>query len=372
MMKKILKRLLLLALFVVMVVALAIPKIVSSDESETSTGGPGRAGTDTLGVDIHVVEPAMLTNRIRTTGTVRADETVDLVSEASGKLTQILFEEGRFVNQGDLLVKINDADLQAQRERALHRLRLAEQREKRQQRILEQGGISQEEYDLALTEVNVLRAEIQLIDAQIAKTEIRAPFSGIVGLRYVSEGSFISPQTRIATLQSLNPIKLDFSVPEKFGGLIEVGDEVLFRVEGRDEQYRGRIYAIEPRISQDTRTLVLRATSPNSNGTLLPGAFADVELILERVDGALSVPSIAVVPELEGKRVYVLSNGVATPRSVETGLRTDTSVQVVHGVAAGDSVITSGLQLIRPGMPVKANVSSMQPAAVDVAVSEQE
>lgn len=335
---------------IIVVGLLALPKLLTSDDAVGASAGPV---SDTLAVDAYVVTPRALEDRIFTTGTVRANETVELVSEASGKVTGIYFEEGRAVRAGQLLVKINDADLQAQLERAKVRLDLAEKREARQRQLLERGSISQDEYDLAQSEMEVLEAEIRVIEAQIERTEIRAPFNGIIGLRYVSEGSFISPQTRIGMLQSLNPIKIDFAVPEKYVGRVKVGDEIIFRVAGNDQSFRGSVYAVEPGVRQDTRSLQLRAISRNPSSTLLPGAFADVELLIERIDGALSVPSIAIMPELQGRKVYVYRSGRISSEQVETGIRTESEVQILNGIAAGDTVVVSGVQIVRPGQAVK-------------------
>ncbi len=344
------KRIVSIAGIVAVVGLLALPKILNSQKTVSAAQGPSQ---DTLAVDAFVVDVGMLEDRIYTTGSVRANESVDLVSEASGKVTGIFFREGGAVRKGDLLLKINDADLQAQLDRARVRLSLAQKREARQAQLLERGSISQDEYDLANNEVEVLEAEIRVIEAQIERTEIRAPFDGVIGLRYVSEGSYISPQSRIGTLQSLNPIKVDFSVPEKYVGRIAAGDELSFRVAGLDQTFRGKIYAVEPGVRQDTRSIQLRAISQNTQATLLPGAFADVELLIERIDDALTVPAIAVVPELQGRKVFVYRDGRVDQAMVETGIRTESVVQIVEGLAPGDTVIVSGLQLIRAGQPVQ-------------------
>ena len=344
------KRLIGIAVVVAVVGLLALPKIFSSETVATAAAGGSQ---DTLAIDVFVVGSRLLEDRIYTTGTVRANESVELVSEASGKVTGIYFEEGRSVRKGALLLKINDDDLQAQLERAQVRLALAQKREARQSQLLERGSISQDEYDLASNEVQVLEAEIRVIEAQMAKTEIRAPFDGVIGLRYVSEGAFISPQSRIGTLQSLNPIKIDFSVPEKYVGQVQPGDEISFRVAGVDRVFRGSIFAVEPSVRQDTRSLQLRAISRNISEPLLPGAFADVELLIERIEDALAVPAIAIMPELQGRKVFLYSDGRIEPRPVQTGIRTDEVVQVTQGLTAGDTVVVSGLQLVRPGQPVR-------------------
>ena len=215
------------------------------------------------------------------------------------------FRRRRSGGRGALLLKIDDSELVAERQRALYRVELAERAEARQQQLLDDGVISSETYDVALGELNVLRAELQLIDAQLLKTEIRAPFGGVIGLRWVSPGSYLSSQTRIASLHDLDPVKLDFSVPERYSALMRVGDEIAFTVEGFERMFPGTIYAIEPSVDAATRSLRMRARCPNSDGALLPGAFANVELVVRSVADALTVPAIAVIPELGGKKVFV-------------------------------------------------------------------
>ena len=183
--------------------------------------------TKTLRVRAHRVIPTQLTERLATTGTVRANEEVEIVSEISGKISDIFFEEGSRVAAGQLLLKIDDSELVAEQQRALYRVQLAERAEIRQKQLLDDGVISSETYDVALGELNVLRAELQLIEAQLLKTEIRAPFSGIIGLRWVSPGSYLSSQTRIASLNDLDPVKLDFTVPERYSTLMKTGDEIF-------------------------------------------------------------------------------------------------------------------------------------------------
>lgn len=350
-MNPVVKRILYGVVAVGVLVALAWPKLPRGGDAAAQPGAGG--GPSALQVQAHVVEPQTLRDRLLVTGSLRADEAVALRSEVSGRVTGLYFDEGRPVRQGALLVKINDRELQAQLRQAEYRVTLAEDREQRQQALLDKGGISREEYDATLNELNVLRAQIDLIEAQIEKTEVRAPFDGVVGLRQISVGSYIGPTTDIATLQALQSVKVEFSVPERHAGRVEVGDDILFRVEGSDEQFRGRIYAAEPRIEADTRTLVVRARTPNPDGRLRPGAFADIELIFDEIEDGLTVPAIAVIPELGGKKVFVYQGGQAVPRTVETGLRLDDRVQILDGLAAQDTVLVSGIQQLRPGLPVE-------------------
>ena len=349
---------------------LAWPKLRPSDSAGAAAGPRGGGGA--LQATAYVAEPRPMRDRIRATGSLRADESVDLSAETSGRITRIYFQEGSRVRRGQLLVKINDAELRAQRERLRTRIELAATREERQRRLLEIGGASQDEYDGVLGELNVLRSEAALLDAQIATTEIRAPFDGVIGLRYVSEGAYVSPQSQIASLQAIDPMKVEFSVPERYAGRVRTGDEVLFTVAGAEGTFRGEVYAVEPRVDVGTRTLQIRARVPNSDGQLLPGAFADLELIVAEIPDALPIPAIAVISELGGKRVWVLEGGKAASRTVETGIRTEDAVQITDGLAPGDTVLTSGLQTVRAGQPVQVQdvTRSLAPPVADAGAGE--
>lgn len=353
-MNKVVKRILTISVILVIFSVLAWPKVKpilsSPSNNETETQGSQQ---NLLNVEGVVMEYEELQDKIFTSGTVQANEVVDLRSEVAGKITDIYFEEGRPVAEGQLLVKINDSELQAQRRRAQFQLNLAEQREQRQVRLLERGGISQEEYDATVNEVNVLISELDLIDAQIDKTEIRAPFDGTVGLKFVSTGSFISSDTHIATLNDIDPVKIDFSIPERYFTRVQVGDRIQFNVQGNDSTFTGEVYAIEPRIDAQTRTLQIRAISSNPDGILVPGAFANIELILDSIDDALMLPAIAVIPELNRQKVFKYEYGTVTQVDVMTGLRTDRAVRVMDGVAVGDTILTTGLLQAREGMGVQ-------------------
>jgi membrane fusion protein (multidrug efflux system) len=331
--------------------AIAAPKL--KQLGQTDTPAAASASQNILQVRAHRVTPKRLTERLSTTGTLRANEQVEIVSEVSGKISAIHFTEGSRVAAGDLLLKIDDSELVAERMRALHRVELAERAEARQKQLLDDGVISREQYDVALGQLNVLRAELQLIEAQLEKTEIRSPFGGTIGLRWVSPGSYLSSQTRIASLHDLDPVKLDFTVPERYSTLLQVGDEISFTVEGYQGSFPGTLYAIEPSVDATTRSLRMRARCPNSDGALVPGMFANVDLVIRSVPDALTVPSIAIIPELGGKKIFVYEGGVAQPRPVETGIRTESEVQVTSGLAAGDLVITTAILQLQPGLAVE-------------------
>jgi len=344
------KRLAGIGVAVVVLIGLAIPKLSDSTASDGGDGGSDDAPTRVTGT---VLEPGTVTEQIRTNGTLRADESVELSAEAGGKITNIRFEEGERVQKGELLVQINDAELQAQKQRLEHQLQLASDRAERQKKLLAEGGVSQEEYDATANEVEVLKAELSLVEAQIEKKKVRAPFSGVVGLRQVSEGAYVSPQAAITTLQRLNPIKIDFSVSEKYASRVGPGQPISFTVRSWEEPLEGEVYATNSQVNADTRTLQLRARAPNPDGTLRPGMFADVTVTLGTIDDAIVIPSFAVVPTLDGQRVFVAEEGTAQPRNVAVGVRTDSTVQVTEGLALGDTVITSGIQNLRAGLPIR-------------------
>lgn len=335
---------------VAVLIILAIPKLKSSEHKKGVTG-PG--SSEPLPVKAYITKYEALDNKVLTTGTVLANEEVVLKSEVPGKITKILFKEGSFVNTGDLLVKINDADLQAQLQSAKSRLELQKDTEYRQKQLLEKEAISQEDYDMTANQLKVNEAEVELIKAQIDKTEIRAPFSGVVGLKNVSEGSYVDNSTTIASLQNINPIKIDFSIPERYSPMVNVNDNIHFTITGSDKNYVGKVYAIEPKIDPVTRTLQLRAMCPNTGREILPGSFANVELVLKKIEDAVLIPSEALIPDIKGQQVFVYRSGKAQPLRVETGIRTDQNVQLTSGIVEGDTVITSGILQLKPGMPVK-------------------
>lgn len=348
-MKKRIKGFIIGGIVIVVIIVLLLPKFISSG-GNTSANIPAQMGMS-IPVKAHVVESERLSNTVNSTGSIMANEEVELRSETTGKITSINFREGSFVNKGDLLVKINDSELQAQLRRAESKVNVIQEKEFRHRTLLERNLISQEEYDNTLNEFNASKAEYDLIKAQIDKTEILAPFSGIVGLRSVSEGSFVNTNTIIARLQNLSTLKIDFSIPERYYSMVRVGDELDFRVSGNNEYYTAKVYAIEPRIDPSTRTLQIRAMcGPKKD--LIPGAFANVQLRLNETADAMLVPSVSIVPELKGQKVYLYKDGTVVPQNVEIGIREETRVQVLSGLNVGDTVITSGILQIRPGVKV--------------------
>jgi membrane fusion protein (multidrug efflux system) len=337
---------------VLILAALVLPKLGSSDKKQANNPGAGNPRDQQLAVRTHVVQPERLGDRVLTVGTILPNEEVEIRSEISGKIDRIFFTESARVTKGEMLLKINDAELQARFLQAQSRRTLAEQEEARWRELLEKNLASPQEYDRALNELNVVKAEAQLIEAQLAKTEIRAPFDGVVGLRYVSEGGYVTPTTRITTLQDHHVAKIDFAIPERYAGAVKKGDAIQFTVEGSSQPFAGTVYALESKIDAATRTLRVRAQSPNPDRALLSGAFANVEVVLKEKD-ALMIPSQALIPELKGHKVFLYKGGKAIPQSVAIGARTDERVEITQGIEPGDTLITSAILQLRPGVSVR-------------------
>lgn len=311
------------------------------------------AGGNLLPVEVAVVQPRLLENKIFTTGTLLANEEVEIRSEISGRVTKVDFEEGRTVHKGDLLLKINDRELKAQFTQKELEEKLAAQEERRSRQLYDIKGISQEEYDRVLNGLQLIQAEKDEIGAQLAKTEIVAPFDGTVGLRHVSEGGYITSDMLAATIQDVDPIKVEFSVPEKYARLVKVGLAIRAQIGETTSEVAGTVFAVESKIDPGTRTIRVRARIPNSDHSLMPGAFARVTITLEQIPQAVVIPARAVVPQIDGEKVFVCRDGKAASTRVVTGIRTDKDIQVVTGLSAGDSLILTGLLQLTDGKAIK-------------------
>lgn len=336
------------------------PPAASQAQGPGAAGGKGAApaqggkgpAAPAVPVTAKVLRPGRLDNSIASTGNILANEEVEIRSEVQGKITRISFKEGSRVKAGELLVKIDDSELQARSLQAQAKRKLAEDNEYRMRMQLKIEAVSQKEYDQSLAELNLAKGESQLLKAQLDKTELRAPFAGIVGLKQASEGAYVSPSSLITTLQQIDPVKVDFAVPGKYAGWVKTGLPVRFTIQGSEVRHEGKVYAVDPRIDPASRTLRLRALCPNPDGRILPGAFATIEVPLQTLESALILPTEALTADARGAKVFLYKGGKAEPRTVQAGLRTDSVVQITGGLAAGDTVITSGVVQIRPGAPL--------------------
>lgn len=315
-------------------------------------GGGGKGGPSALPVDIIVVQPSKVINSIQSSGTVLANERVDLTAESAGRVTGIYFKEGSKVQSGALLVKLNDAELKAQLQKAKVGLQLAKDREARQARLLELQGTSKEDYDIAANQVLSLQAEIEYYNSLIQKTEIRAPFSGIIGFRNIALGSYVNPSAVIATLLQTNPMKIEFSVPEKYMNNVKPGESIQYSAEGISGTRTAKVQMIDPQINLETRSLKVRAIGENNSG-LLPGNFVKVQISVSGAESAIQIPTSSVVPILKGQKVYVLKEGKAQEVKIELSDRDEKVVTVSEGLSAGDSLIVSAIIMLKDGMAVK-------------------
>ena len=334
-----------------LMIIIFLPKVLqsrkSADEKQRKT-----ALQQAARVKIMVIKSGMIQEYLKTTGTLLADEEVEMTFEGQGKIETIYFREGSHVNKGAVLSKLNDDDLQAQLVKMNLQNNLLQERLNRQKVLLAREAISQESYDQLLTDLQSNEAEIKIIRVQIDKTEIKAPFDGIIGLRYVSEGAYVSQNTRIARLVKNQPLKIEFAVPERYAGVIKVGNDLSFQLDNADEKYAARVYAMEPAVDPGTRTMTLRALYPNNDSRLQPGRFVSVLLIIREKKDAIQVPTEAIIPELGGEKVFTVVNGRAVSIPVTIGMRTPEAVEIIGGLHAGDSVVISGIMQLRADMPV--------------------
>lgn len=330
------------------------PKV--NDELTQAPGGAGAkgggAGKKALNVNARVLRPQLLTDEYVTTGLILPDEEVSLSFETSGKIVDISFDEGTTVRRGQLLAKVNDKPLQAQLKRLEAQLELAKNRVYRQEQLLKKDAASQEAYEEAKTNLATLEADIEGVKVNIGLTELRAPFDGVIGLRQVSVGAYANPSTVVASLTKIQPLKVEFSVPERYASQIRKGVNMEFTVEGQQKAFPAQVYAVESSVNKDQHVFTARGLYANSDRRLLPGQYASILLKKEEIPDALVIPSEAIVPEMGVDKVFCYRSGKAMPVDVTTGIRTAGEVQVLSGLQVGDTIITSGTLQLRMGLPV--------------------
>jgi membrane fusion protein (multidrug efflux system) len=326
------------------------PFLVSKLKRQLTVGSPLRQAQQKLFATGYILVPTQMSEFVKTTGTLRPDEEVDLSFETSGKIVNLNFKEGTRVKKGDLLAKINDRPLQAQLQKLLAQKKLSEGKEFRQRSLLDRDAISQESYDQIQTELQTTEADINLIRARISETELRAPFDGTIGLRYLSEGAYATSSTIIARLIKISPIKIEFSLSEKYGSEVKIGFPITFIIDGSN--YNASVYAIDPKIDINTRTIVLRALYPNKNEELKPGRYTDIIMKLSQIDSAIAIPTEALIAEMEGEKVFIYKSGKASSVKVTTGLRTESKIQITSGLKFGDTLLITGILQLRQSLPI--------------------
>ncbi|HRZ97807.1 MAG TPA: efflux RND transporter periplasmic adaptor subunit [Paludibacter sp.] len=306
-----------------------------------------------LNVNAQIIKIERITDIYRTKGLLIPDEEVDLIFETSGRVTNIYFNEGSSVRKGQLLAKVNDKPLQAELKKLESQLPLAQERVFRQKSLLDKDAVSQEAFESVNTELEKLKADIELAKARIAQTELRAPFDGIIGLRLISEGAYASPTKVISKLTKISPLKIEFSVNEKQANEIRNGISLSFSIENDKNTYQATVYAVESKLDEATLSLKARARYPNPGGKLKPGHSATIEIKMKEINNAIVVPSIATLAEMGRDIAFVYKNGKAQQVELKKGMRTASSIQILDGLQPGDTLLVSGVMQLRDGMPVK-------------------
>lgn len=356
--KSLVKKLVLWSLVIVVIGVIVYPKLTDSNitKNETILKQDGKKEIIVNGI---VAEYTKINRSVFATGTLLGDEEIELKSEISGRITKMNLAEGTKVKKGDLLIKLNDNDLQAQLKKAIERLKLLELTESRQRQLYEKQGISRQDYDIALSELSTQKAEIDYLKAMVERTEILAPFDGTIGLRYVSEGAYITPTTTIASLQKIDYLKIDFAVPQKYFSNISKGSLLNFKVPPDTNSYEVSVLAVEPKIDEMTRTFKIRGRFNNSQKNLIPGSYAEVTIITDENPNTFLIPSISLIPDLESEYVLLYQNGKAVKRNVRTGVRNPEQIEIISGISIGDTIITSGIMQVKPGDALKVEVTNI-------------
>ena len=337
----------------IIISAFVITVLAACGEKKNATAAASKPGSSELQVEAMVVKTSSISDKLEVSGNILPFESTEIKPEISGRVVSLNITEGAMVPSGHLLVKLFDGDLRAELQKLMVQQQIASKTEERQKELLKIQGISQQDYDLSLLQLNNIDADIQLTKVAISKTEIRAPYAGKLGLKNISPGAYISPSNILTTISQVNQLKVEFSIPEKYGSQIRNGMKINFSVEGSPETYSALISATESSVEQNTRNLKIRALVKGGDKYLIPGNFAKVEIILGKNENAIMIPSQAIIPVARGKQVVMLKDGNVKFCNITTGVRDSSNVQVVEGISKGDTLITTGLLFIRPDSKIK-------------------
>lgn len=325
--------------------------LITACKSKQNAPKPNN-GPQSVVVDVMIVTPQVISNAIEANGSVVANEYVELHPEVSGRLTYLNVPEGAHVQQGTVIARINDADLQAQLNKTRVALDLAVKTEERLRKLLAINGVNQADYDASLNAVNGYKADMAYTQSLIDKTVVKAPFSGLVGLRQVSPGAYLSPSSIIATVQQVDKIKIDFTLPEEYSSLIKKGNTVTVQVDANTQTMRKAvIIATEPQVNLNTRNLKVRAVL--QGGNVNPGAFVKVLIAANREQKSILVPTNSIIPDDKNKQLVMVKNGKAFFVNVETGTRQANNIEITKGLQAGDTVVVTGVLFSRPKSQLK-------------------
>jgi len=317
--------------------------------------GGGGAGGPGAGVPVEVVKvaTASLPQSITTVGSLRSDESVTIRPEVAGRIAAINFQEGQRVAKGAVLLRLDPSINEAEVLQARANLKLARSKYERAVDLSKSNFISGQARDEAENNLRVAEAAVALVEARLAKTEIKAPFTGVIGLRSVSIGDYVKEGADIVNLESIDLLKVDFRVPEVYMRQVKAGQPLQVALDAYPgKTFEGRVFAVNPLLDAAGRAVVIRAQVKNADASLRPGMFARVRLITSESADSLVVPEQALVPQGSEQFVFKVVDGRAVRAKVEVGQRRDGKVEMMSGVAAGDVVVTSGQQRLRDGVPV--------------------
>lgn len=306
-----------------------------------------------LAAEAFIVKTSALSSIYQSSGNLLANESINVYPEVAGRITAIHFKEGGIVHKGDLLVTLNSTDVDAQIQKLKVQKRLQVTTKERQDQLLAISGISKQEYDNTLTQIASIDADIAYYQTQLRKLQIRATFDGMIGLRNVSVGAIVTQATLITTIQQVNPLKMDFLVPEQYKEVVQQNDVVHFTVAGNNDTMQGKIIAMQPGADVTTHTITMRAIVSNEDRKLMPGAFTNVYITLNRKGEAITIPSQCIIPTTRDKKVAVVRNGKVDMVTVQTGERMESKVEILQGLQTGDTILTTGIMQVKQGMPVK-------------------
>lgn len=330
-----------------------VDNIIGPPQASSAPNVEVAQAPDALQVDVMPVRQQRLTQQVSTVGSLLAQNTVTLRAENSGRIAKILFKEGSPTTAGALLVQLDTELLQAELKQAQAQLSLAQSRSHRAKQLTQQGFISAQAQDESNSERAVAAAQVAIIQAKINKSQIKAPFDGVLGLRNVSLGDYVSDGTEIVTLSSLDQLQVDFRVPEQYLNQITIGTPIRLRLDAQvGREFLGEVNAISPLLDEQGRSVLLRAHVPNPDLELRPGQFARVIVDLTENEG-LMIPETALSPSGQSQYVYrVKDNDIAERVEVQVGIRRDGWVQVT-GLKDNDLVLTTGLQKVQNGSKVR-------------------
>jgi membrane fusion protein (multidrug efflux system) len=330
-------------------IALLLVAGCGGDDNGNEVAGPVAATK----VVARVVEPQRLVDEIQALGTARANESIEIRPRISSIVTRVAFEEGQRVRRGDLLVELENSEIRAGLAIAVAALSESRSTYKRSESLIDTQAISASSLEQLRAAMQVNEAQVEAAKARLANTAIYAPFNGRVGLRRVSPGGYVDTSTVITTLDDIETLKLDFSIPETFLTVVEEGMKIVSRsLVYPDQAFTGSVTSIDTRLDPVARSVQVRANLPNPDGLLKPGMFLTVDLQRDRGD-VLAVPEEAIVPERDQQFVFRILDGKAARQRVTLGRRVPGLVEITSGISAGDVLVTEGTQKLQDGTEVE-------------------